>query len=172
MSCPAYIAKISLRKWHLYCSQTTYSTLHYSGFQIVGNLRVIDQGCRVDGVILSNQICDGFPGLKTCVWPGIFTLKQDCCLILVRPICLKHFLSSVSVLMQASDLIISPLYITFTRITPSQFQKTVDHYFARWWRLWIFYFWGDCGWCRSTDCLFRVLFKMKDPGFICYDNLR
>jgi len=50
MLCPAYVAKFSLHEsHHHHDSQTLYCGLHPLGLQTDGNLRVLDQGCKVDG---------------------------------------------------------------------------------------------------------------------------
>jgi len=57
MPCPAYIAKFSLHESHHHQSQTLYCGLHPLGLQTDGNLRVLDQGCKVDG---SNTVNPNF----------------------------------------------------------------------------------------------------------------
>jgi hypothetical protein len=56
MASPAHVAKFSMHESYSHQSQTSYQGLHLSGPQIGGNLRVLDEGCRVDGVTLFNQI--------------------------------------------------------------------------------------------------------------------
>jgi hypothetical protein len=56
MASPAHVAKFSMHESHSHQSQTSYHGLHLSGLQIGGNLGVLDEGCRVDGVTLFNQI--------------------------------------------------------------------------------------------------------------------
>jgi len=52
--------------------------------------------------------------------------------------------------MYASEMIVSPLAITSTRITPSVSQKTVTMTFPAEGVVLNFFFLGDCGWCQST----------------------
>jgi hypothetical protein len=82
--CPAHIAKFLLCESHHHQSQNPYHGFHPSGTQTGGNLRVLDQGCWVDGVKLCNKLFDGFLSLQTCVEPCIVMMKQDFCWILVR----------------------------------------------------------------------------------------
>jgi hypothetical protein len=56
-------------------------------------------------------------------------------------------------------VIVSLLCIAFTRIMPSQPQKTI-----------IMTFLTDRDFLNSTDCPFGAQFKMIEPGFICCDN--
>ena len=80
-------------------------------------------GCRVDGVTLS-KFCDGFLSLQTCVHPCI-----SCWITFVLDFCEPEFLWSTSWDIPASwrrsQMIVYPVGISSTRITPSQSQKTV-----------------------------------------------
>lgn len=56
--CPANVTKFSMCESHHQQSQT----LNYiAGLPTGGNLRMLDQGCRVEGVTLSNQILCWLP---------------------------------------------------------------------------------------------------------------
>ena len=158
--CLVDVVKFSLREWHLYQSQTSYRVLHNSVLQIVGNLRVINQGCRVDGVILSNKILWWLPEssnlcatlhchaearflLNSChtefVWNAEFCQCRD---VGVRSDCLPS---------------LHGIHKNHAFTVP----EDSDHDLV---------FWGDLRWWNSKDCLFGVQFKMIGPGFICCDH--
>jgi hypothetical protein len=63
MPCPAHVAKFNLRESHYHHHQykTLYCGLNHSGLQFVGNLRVLYQGCRVDGVTILTHHSSGLP---------------------------------------------------------------------------------------------------------------
>ena len=54
--CPAHVAKFLLCESYHHQSQTPYHGFHPSGLQTGGNLRVLDQGCWVDGIKLCNKL--------------------------------------------------------------------------------------------------------------------
>jgi len=54
MPCPAHVAMFYLRESHHY--QTLYCGLNWSGLQFGVNLRVLYQGCRVDGVTMFKHV--------------------------------------------------------------------------------------------------------------------
>jgi len=88
MPCPAYVAKFSLHEshHHHHQSQTLYCGLHPLGLQTDGNLRVLDQGCKVDG---GNNVKPNFvmvsPSLHICVQACTVKLRSDFCWTLVIP---------------------------------------------------------------------------------------
>ena len=75
-----------------------------------------------------------------------------------------------SVLMYAPEMIVSPLAITSTRITPSMPQKTVIISFPAEGVVLNFFFLGDCGLCHSIDCFFRLRLIMVSPSFVTCDD--
>jgi hypothetical protein len=80
--------------------ETSYHGLHPSGLQIGGNLRVLDRCCRVDGVntvqpnfVMASRVLGLLCSLAMSCWSKISIV------FLWGQTHLKHFVSSVSVLM-------------------------------------------------------------------------
>lgn len=135
-------------------SQTLYDRLHSSGLPIGGNLRVLDWGCRVDRVTLSNKILWWVPEssdlcaalrcnaearfmLDTCeaklVWNASWVLSAFWC---------RHWswLSPLKASHPQGSLLGSPRTLwTWPCLLAETF--------------WIFFFPGDWGWCHFMHCL-------------------
>jgi hypothetical protein len=80
---------------------------------------------------------------------------------------MKHFLSSVSVLMYASELTVSPLSIASTRIIPSQFQKTVTMTLPDDAKFFYLPLSGRLRIVPFHGLPFSLQLRMMDPGVMC-----
>jgi len=156
--------------WKLYTTESDALSvpcldlfMHTSSQQTGGNLRVLDWGCWVDGVTLSNQIW-WWLSLHTCVQLCIVKLREFWP-ILVRLNSLEMLSSSMFWCMGWSWS--SPLSAPHTQELLLWFQKTSNHDTACWWELLVTPPPSNWVWGHSMDGLFV---SGQNQGFTYCNN--